>query len=63
VAHALTLREAAEIHANAPLDSDQLMQVVPIIAAEYDLTCRDIEQRIACLARSAGRDARRKRLA
>lgn len=53
--HALTLYEAAEIHANGELTFYECMQVVPVIAPEYDMTCRHIEERIDFLARHAGR--------
>jgi hypothetical protein len=54
--HALTLFEAVEIHADGDLTFEQCMQVVPVIAAEYDMTCSYLEEWIDYLARHAGRE-------
>jgi hypothetical protein len=53
MAHALTIEEAAEIHADGALTLAQRAEVVALIASEYEVTCRYVEDRIACLARRA----------
>jgi hypothetical protein len=53
--HALTLYEAVTINAGGDPTQGEAEEIATIIAAEYDMTCSHVSERIAFLARHAGR--------
>jgi hypothetical protein len=56
MAHALTLFEAVDIYANGRVSSMQRrMEIVAAIASDYQIICREVEDKIAFLARQAGK--------
>jgi hypothetical protein len=55
MAHALSLFEAVDIYANGPVTMPVRMQIVAAIASDYQIICREVEDKIAFIARQAGK--------
>ena len=53
--HALTIKDAVITYVDGPVSEPEMAAIALLIAPEWDIKCREVEDRIAMLAQHAGR--------